>query len=201
MIRAYLNTTIGAIARLANDDSLIRSLEAIGDALCGALAQGGKILLAGNGGSAADCQHIAGELVVRFRRDRPALPAIALTVDTSVLTACLNDFGPGPVFSRQVEALGREGDVFWAFSTSGNSANILEACRAARNRGMNVIGFTGGTGGELANLADLLFIAPADATSHIQECHITAGHLLCLMIEDRLSPPVPRGCAESSLPR
>ncbi len=186
MIREYLHTTIGAMTRLANDDSLVRSLEGVGGALCETLSRGGKILLAGNGGSAADCQHIAGELVVRFRRDRPALPAIALTVDTSVLTACLNDFGPGPVFARQVEAIGREGDVFWAFSTSGNSANILEACRSARSRGMKIVGFTGGTGGELAKLADEPFIAPSNATSHIQECHIAAGHLLCLMIEDRL---------------
>ncbi len=186
MIREYLDNTLAAVGALARDEGLLKRIGGIGDALCGALRAGNKILLAGNGGSAADCQHIAGELVVRFRSDRPALPALALTVDTSVLTACLNDFGPGPVFARQVEALGREGDVFWAFSTSGSSANILAACRAAKDRKMAVVGFTGGGGGELAALADHCFIAPSGVTSHIQECHITVGHLLCLLIERRL---------------
>lgn len=185
-IRAYLAATAEAITKLSTDVSLLRDLETTGEALCAALAGGGKILLAGNGGSAADSQHIAGELVVRFRRDRPALPAIALTVDTSVLTACLNDFGSDPVFSRQVEALGREGDILWAFSTSGNSRNILEACKAAKKQKMRVIGFTGADGGELAKQADLAFKAPSTVTSHIQECHIAAAHLLCLMVEERV---------------
>lgn len=186
MIRSYLDKTREATARLAEDAALHGRIAEIGDVLCRALTAGGKILLAGNGGSAADCQHIAGELVVRFRRDRAGLPALALTVDTSVLTACLNDFGPGPVYSRQVEALGREGDVLWAISTSGNSENILEACRVARERGMTVVGFTGGSGGKLASMCDLCFIAPSDVTSHIQECHIAVGHLLCLIAEERL---------------
>jgi D-sedoheptulose 7-phosphate isomerase len=186
MIRDYLEKTLEAVGALARDAVLRERIGGIGEVLCGAFRAGNKVLLAGNGGSAADCQHIAGELVVRFRSDRAALPALALTVDTSVLTACLNDFGPGPVFSRQVEALGREGDVFWAFSTSGNSANILAACRAAKGRGMTVVGFTGGGGGELAVLADHCFIAPSGVTSHIQECHITVGHLLCLIVEKNL---------------
>lgn len=186
MIGEYLNNTLEAIGALARDVELQKRIGVIGDALCAALKSGNKILLAGNGGSAADCQHIAGELVVRFRSDRAGLPAIALTVDTSVLTACLNDFGPGPVFSRQVEALGGEGDVLWVFSTSGTSGNILEACRAGRGRGMTVVGFTGGNGGKLVDLADYCFIAPSGVTSHVQECHIAVGHLLCLMVERRL---------------
>lgn len=185
MIASYLDGARDAISRLG-EPSRLPQYESMAELLCSALAAGNKILLAGNGGSAADCQHIAGELVVRFRRNRPALPAVALTVDTSVLTACLNDFGPEPVFARQVEALGRPGDIFWAFSTSGNSRNILEACRSAHSSGLKILGFTGGEGGELAKLSDVLFRAPSSVTSHIQECHITAGHMLCLVIEERL---------------
>lgn len=186
MIASYLSKTRECIVRLADDPAFAARLKEIGELLWKTLAAGNKILLAGNGGSAADCQHIAGELVVRFRHSRKGLAAIALTVDTSVLTACLNDFGPEPVYARQVEALGRPGDLLWALSTSGNSANILEACRTAKQSGMKVIGFSGGQGGELAKVADLCFLAPADATSHIQECHITAGHLLCLYVEEKL---------------
>jgi D-sedoheptulose 7-phosphate isomerase len=183
----YLSKTLEAVSLLAGERFLARYGE-IADLLCSALERGNKILLAGNGGSAADCQHIAGELVVRFRKDRPGLPAIALTVDSSVLTACLNDFGPEPVFQRQLEALGREGDVFWAFSTSGNSANILSACAAARDRGMKVLAFTGGEGGKLLGLADAAFVAPSGVTSHIQECHIAVAHMLCHVIEERVFP-------------
>lgn len=185
MMHEYLAKTAETVSQLT-DERFLAQYEAISTLLCSTLANGGKILLAGNGGSAADCQHIAGELVVRFRKDRPGLPAIALTVDTSVLTACLNDFGPGPVFSRQIEALGRENDVFWAFSTSGNSGNILEACAAARDQKMKILAFSGGNGGKLATFADLLFLAPSTVTSHIQECHISVAHMLCHSIEQRL---------------
>ncbi len=186
-MRTYLAGSIEAVSKLADERFLAR-YGAMADLLCGTLAAGNKILLAGNGGSAADSQHVAGELVVRFRKDRAGLAALALTVDSSVLTACLNDFGPGPVFSRQIEAMGREGDCFWAFSTSGNSANILAACEAARARKMKVLAFTGGTGGNIADLADLAFIAPSAVTSHIQECHITVAHMLCDAVELRLFP-------------
>lgn len=186
MVRSYLRTAAAALSELANDASCVASLSAMADCLCEAFRNGGKVLLAGNGGSAADCQHLAGELVVRFRADRRALPAIALTVDTSVLTACLNDFGPEPVFARQVSALGREGDVFWAFSTSGTSANILKACEAALVNGMTVIGFTGRSGGDFGKVCEHVFRAPSDVTSHVQECHITAGHMLCDVIEQRV---------------
>lgn len=188
MSAAYFAQTRDVIAKLADSpeyEALFQKIEAM---LCGALSGGGKVLFAGNGGSAADCQHLAGELVARFRKNRGALPGIALTVDTSVMTACINDFGPDTVFARQVEALGREGDVLWAFSTSGASSNILAACRAAKKMGMKVLGFTGGSGGEFAGLCDLCFIAPSAVTSHIQECHIVAGHMLCLVIEEKLFP-------------
>lgn len=186
MYSTYLEGTRKAIIELADDPRHMNLIEAAADLLCSRLGAGNKVLFAGNGGSAADCQHLAGELVVRFRHDRAALPAVALTVDTSVLTACLNDYGSNPIFSRQVEALGREGDVLWVFSTSGASPNILEACAAARKKGMAVLGFTGRQGGMLPDLCDLCFRAPADATSHVQECHITVGHMLCLAVEERL---------------
>ncbi len=186
MIRFYLATVGETMKRLTEDPVYPPLFEEIARLLSATLANGGKVLLAGNGGSAADCQHLAGELVVRFRSDRPALPALALTVDTSVLTACLNDFGPEPIFSRQVEAFGKEGDILWVFSTSGNSRNILAACEAARQKGMRIVGFTGQRGGALPGRSDLCFRAPSDVTSHIQECHIAVGHMLCLEVENRL---------------
>ncbi len=186
MIRGYLQTSAATLAALATNEDCLSVLESMAALLCKTLHKGGKVLFCGNGGSAADCQHLAGELVVRFRMDRPALPGIALTVDSSVLTACLNDYGPEPVFSRQVEALGKPGDVLWAFSTSGSSANILRACETARKGGMRVIGFTGQAGGMLAGLCDYCFRAPSTITSHVQECHIAAGHMLCEVIEQRL---------------
>lgn len=186
MIAEYFAQSRNAIAALAENPDNEAFFKKVQTMLCDCLKGGGKILFAGNGGSAADCQHLAGELVVRFRKNRAALPGIALTVDSSVLTACLNDFGAEPIFARQVEALGREGDVLWAFSTSGKSPNILAACTAAKAIGMTVLGFTGGTGGELPGLCDLCFIAPSDVTSHIQECHIAAGHMLCLYIENTM---------------
>ena len=144
-----------------------------------------KIFLCGNGGSAADCQHLAAELVVRFTRERQGLPAIALTTDTSILTACGNDYGYDRVFSRQVEALGRMGDVLLAFSTSGNSVNVLEAVRMAQEAGMFTVGFTGSKGGEMTELCEICITVPSDVTARIQECHILLGHWLCDELERR----------------
>jgi len=151
-----------------------------------ALKRGNKLLFAGNGGSAADAQHWAGELVSRFNFDRPGLAAIALTTDTSILTAIGNDYGYDYVFARQVEALGRKGDVFFAISTSGNSKNILRAIEAARAIGINVIGFTGQDGGKMADLCDLCFRMPSSETPKIQEGHEFIGHLICGLIEQRI---------------
>lgn len=153
-----------------------------------ALRGGRKILFAGNGGSAADAQHWAGELVSRFYYDRPGLPAIALTTDTSILTAIGNDYGYDYTFARQVEALGQAGDVFVAISTSGNSPNIIRAVDAAKARGVKVIGFTGQGGGKLASLADLCFQVPSNETPRIQEGHEFIGHLLCGLIEQEMFP-------------
>ena len=154
--------------------------------LCQDVLDGGnKIFFCGNGGSAADCQHLAAELVVRFTRERQALPAMALTTDTSILTACGNDYGYERVFARQVEALGRMGDVLFAFSTSGNSANVLAAIRAAHEQGMFTIGLTGGTGGEMKELCEICITVPSGVTARIQECHILLGHWLCDELERR----------------
>jgi D-sedoheptulose 7-phosphate isomerase len=152
-----------------------------------ALSKGGKILFCGNGGSAADAQHLAAEFVNRFQRDRRALAAIALTTDTSVLTSIGNDLGFDRVFSRQVEALARPGDVLVAISTSGNSPNILHAVETAHALGVATVGLSGGTGGRLATLADEAFVVPNPETPRIQEVHITLGHVWCALVEDLLA--------------
>lgn len=144
---------------------------------------GGRFLVCGNGGSAADAQHIVAELVGRFLAERPGYPAIALTTNTSVMTAVANDYGFDHVFARQVEALGRAGDVLLVISTSGNSANCVEAVSAARTRGLKVHGFLGGGGGRLLPLVDGALVAPSDHTPKIQEIHITMGHVLCQVLE------------------
>lgn len=151
-----------------------------------ALERGNKLMFAGNGGSAADAQHWAGELVSRFNFDRPGLAAIALTTDTSILTAIGNDYGYDYVFARQVEALGREGDLLFAISTSGNSRNIVRAIEAARKAGITVVGFTGRGGGAMAELCDICFRMPSDETPKIQEGHEFLGHLVCGLIESEI---------------
>jgi D-sedoheptulose 7-phosphate isomerase len=151
-----------------------------------ALRRGNKLLFAGNGGSAADAQHLAAELVVRFKLDRPGLPALALTVDSSVLTAIGNDYGFDQLFSRQVQALGQAGDVLIALSTSGNSVNILNAVPAAKAADIKVIAMTGASGGALAHIADLCLCMPSEDTPRIQEAHTLLGHILCDLLEQRL---------------
>jgi D-sedoheptulose 7-phosphate isomerase len=158
-------------------------LEAIARAMSTVLRSGGKILWCGNGGSAADSQHLAAEIVGRFRRDRRGLPSIALTTDTSVLTAVANDYGYEAVFSRQVEALGNAGDLLVGISTSGNSQNVQQALMAARAQGLVTVAFTGTGGGKLGTLADYLFAVESRDTARIQEMHILAGHMLCDWIE------------------
>jgi D-sedoheptulose 7-phosphate isomerase len=151
-----------------------------------ALKKGNKLLFAGNGGSAADAQHWAGELVSRFNFDRPGLAAIALTTDSSILTAIGNDYGYDYVFARQVEALGRKDDLLFAISTSGNSKNVLRAIQAARDVGMGVIGFSGQTGGSMSDMCDICFRMPSTETPKIQEGHEFLGHLICGLIEQEM---------------
>ncbi|UZP75616.1 SIS domain-containing protein [Candidatus Paraluminiphilus aquimaris] len=157
-----------------------------GEICAEALRAGKRIYLCGNGGSAADAQHIAAELIGRFVSDRRSLPAIALTTDTSALTAIGNDYGYDHVFSRQVEGLAQPGDVLLAISTSGNSMNILNAVESAQKSGVLAIGLSGKSGGELHRVADLSLVVPSDVTARIQEMHIVVGHLLCALIEHRL---------------
>lgn len=182
MSRYFLDSS-RAVDALMSDASVKVSLSKCIEICVSSLRSGGKILLMGNGGSAADAQHIAGELVSRFMFDRPGLPAIALTTDSSILTAISNDYGYDQLFARQINALGRRGDVLIGYSTSGNSPNILAGLRDAKNLGIHCIGFTGIKGGAMDNLCDQLLKVPSKSTPHIQECHLILGHALCAVIE------------------
>ncbi len=188
---AHVKQQLGEAARVAqamhDDDELIGRVVAAADACVAALRRGGQLLLAGNGGSAADAQHIAGELVARFLVERPGLAAIALTTDTSVLTAIGNDYGYERLFARQVEALGRQGDVLLAYSTSGRSPNILRALETARGRGLVTIGLTGGRAGAMADWCDHVLAVPSVETPKIQEGHLMLGHILCGLIEKAMT--------------
>ena len=158
-------------------------LEHIAQAMSQTLADGHRIFWCGNGGSAADSQHLAAEIVGRFRRERRAMPSIALTTDTSILTAVGNDYGFDAIFSRQVEALGQPGDLLVGISTSGNSRNVVAALEVARAQHLRTVGFTGEGGGRMASLCDHLFAVPSRDTARVQEMHLLAGHMLCDWIE------------------
>ncbi|MDA8153967.1 MAG: D-sedoheptulose 7-phosphate isomerase [Acidithiobacillus sp.] len=174
------------LENMASDTVLQENLHRAAMTCVDCLHGGGKLLLAGNGGSAADAQHIAGELVSRFMFDRPGLPAVALTTDTSILTAIGNDYGYEDLFARQIQALGRRGDVLIAYSTSGKSANILRALETAQGKEMVTIGYTGNCGGPMRNLCDILLEIPSSGTPKIQEGHLVLGHILCGLIENAI---------------
>ncbi len=182
-IEDRLDRAVEVMRALAGDATLRDQLETCATRCIEALEGGGKLLLAGNGGSAADAQHIAAEFVSRFAFDRPGLAAIALTTDTSILTAVGNDYGFETLFARQLQALGREGDVFIAYSTSGRSPNILAALREAKARGLFRIGLTGAGGGDMPALCDVLLRVPAQETAEIQQGHAVLGHILCGLVE------------------
>jgi D-sedoheptulose 7-phosphate isomerase len=183
-----LSARANAFAALAENVELRAQIVAIAQRCIQSLRDGGKILFAGNGGSAGDAQHLAAELVSRFRYDRPGLPGIALTTDTSALTAIGNDYGFETLFSRQVQALGRSGDVLIAFSTSGKSPNIVAGLKTAQELGIVTIGFAGETGGDMVPHCDLIFRANSRDTALIQELHMTAGHIVCGLIEMAMFP-------------
>ena len=182
-IRDEVSKTLATLERLASDEHITSEVEQIARACCTALRAGNKILFAGNGGSAADAQHLAGELVSRFNFDRPGLAAFALTTDTSVLTAIGNDYGYERVFARQLDAVGKPGDVFVAISTSGRSPSILRALEEGRAKGIVTVGMTGRTGGDMPPFCDYCIRIPVAETPKIQEGHIVIGHILCGLIE------------------
>jgi D-sedoheptulose 7-phosphate isomerase len=177
------------LARAARDRSFCTVVAAIAETVERSLRAGGKLLVAGNGGSAADAQHIAGEFISRFAFDREPMPAIALTTDTSVLTAIGNDYGFQHVFARQVRGLGRRGDVFLAISTSGRSANVIAGLRAARELGITTIGFTGAGGADMREHCDFCLHAPSEQTPEIQQIHIVAFHAVCRLVEQAMFRP------------
>jgi D-sedoheptulose 7-phosphate isomerase len=187
-VAAHFQRSLETLTAAAGDAELRASIAAIADVIEKAFRAGHKVMLAGNGGSAADAQHIAGEFLSRLRFDRNPLPAIALTTDTSVLTAVGNDYGYDQVFERQVRGLGRAGDVFIGISTSGRSPNVLAAFKAARALGVTTIGFTGTAPGAAAmrEVCDLVLAAPTPDTPLIQQIHITAAHAICEVVEQNL---------------
>jgi D-sedoheptulose 7-phosphate isomerase len=189
-IADHFRRSLLVLEQATADVDLRKTMLVIADCITASLRNGGKILLAGNGGSAADAQHIAGEFLSRLRFDRNPLPAIALTTDTSVLTAVGNDYGYDLVFERQIRGLGRQGDVFIGISTSGRSPNVLTALAAARKLGVTTVGFTGTAAGASAmrELCDLVLAAPTDDTPMIQQIHITAAHAICELVERDLFP-------------
>ena len=185
-IATHLEGSLAALQRATRDAALLDVARNIAAAIAAALRSGNKLLIVGNGGSAADAQHIAAEIVGRYKQDRPAYAAIALTTDSSALTSIANDYGFEQVFARQVEGLGQRGDVLLALSTSGKSPNILAALRSAREHRLVTVGFTGSKGENLRTLCDHLLIAPSDDTPVIQQIHLAVAHGICDEVEQTM---------------
>ncbi|MDX1684956.1 MAG: SIS domain-containing protein [Saprospiraceae bacterium] len=186
-IRKIIQDSIDVKRKVLNSD-IPAQLKAMAEEVTGKMKNNGKLLICGNGGSAADAQHIAAELSVRFKKERGAIPALALGTNFSHLTAAANDYGFDYVFSRQIEGIGKENDVLLVLSTSGNSVNILEAVKKAQELEMTIYGWTGASGGQLAGKLDQLVRVPSKDTARIQECHILLGHILCGLIEEKWAP-------------
>lgn len=183
-IRSQVEASISVKQSICRDEALLAMLTEVSEKAVEVYRKGGKILVAGNGGSAADAQHMAGELVSRFYFDRPGLPAMALTTDTSILTAIGNDYGYEKLFARQIQANGVRGDMFIGISTSGNSPNIIEALKTCREIGITTVGLAGASGGLMAELCDYCIRVPSSVTPRIQEAHIMIGHIICSVIEE-----------------
>ncbi|HMH12479.1 MAG TPA: SIS domain-containing protein [Edaphobacter sp.] len=205
VVQKHLAQSIAAMQATLADLHIADAIVTIAEITANAMQAGRKLLVAGNGGSAADAQHLVAEFVVRLAADRAALRAIALTTDTSILTATGNDFGFDSIFSRQIEALGQPGDVFLGISTSGNSPNILKALRQARELDIITIGFSGNGGGQMRDLCDHNIIIPSDITMNVQECHLALEHIFCVAVERFYFAPTfgskPQDSAESYLPQ
>lgn len=184
-IQDILTASISAKQQILGDETLLKTMEAVTDAIVQCFKHDGKLLFCGNGGSAADAQHLAAEFSGRFYTDREPLDAEALHVNTSYLTAVANDYSYNEVYARIVKAKGRKGDILVGLSTSGNSANIIEAFKVAKERGMIIVGFTGATGGKMKEYCDYLLNMPSSDTPRIQECHITVGHIICQLVEEK----------------
>ncbi len=185
-VKSQIEASIKTKQLILADSELMQLIADIAGMVVAAYRNNRKTLLAGNGGSAADAQHIAGELVARFYFDRPGIPSIALTTDSSILTAIGNDYGYEHLFARQAQALGNEGDIFFGLSTSGNSPNILKALDACKEKGILTIGLTGRTGGKMIEKCDFCIRVPSDDTPRIQESHILIGHIICCLVEEEL---------------
>ena len=186
-INTYLSNSIQVKQKLAQDSVTLKAISDVADLIVEAYEKGNKVLLAGNGGSAADSQHIAAEFVSRFFYDRPGLPAIAMTTDTSMLTAIGNDYGFEKLFARQLQAQSKHGDIFIGISTSGNSQNIVKAIETAKEEGVISVVLCG-SGGKLKDLADIAICVPDSVTPYIQECHICIGHMICAIVEEKIFP-------------
>ena len=185
-ITREIRDSISVKQNILADERLVNSIQEVADECIAAYRRGNRVLLAGNGGSAADAQHIAAEFVGRYAFDRPGLPSIALTTDTSMLTAIGNDYGYDKIFHRQLEANGRKGDVFIGISTSGNSPNVNAALQRAREMDIITVGLTGQSGGEMQSLCDYCMQVPSMSTPRIQESHIMLGHIICSLVEQTL---------------
>jgi D-sedoheptulose 7-phosphate isomerase len=183
VVHKQLAQSVATLQAVLADASIANTLVRLAELTASSMKSGGKLLVAGNGGSAADAQHLVAEFVARLTINRPALRAIALTTDTSILTAIGNDFSFDTIFARQIEALGAPGDVFLGISTSGNSKNILCALEQARAQGLTTVGFTGNCGGQMAQLCDLNIIVPSTVTMNIQESHLALEHIFCMLVE------------------
>lgn len=186
-ISSYIESSIDVKKSVLNDSTLIEKINEVADMCCEAIKRGNKILIAGNGGSAADSQHIAAEFVSRFFYDRPGLPAFALTTDTSILTAVGNDYGYENVFARQIQAVGKAGDIFIGITTSGNSENILKAIESAKENDIFTVGLCGDKG-TILDYSDICLSVPNSITPYIQESHIMIGHIICAIIEMKIFP-------------
>jgi D-sedoheptulose 7-phosphate isomerase len=203
LVREKLEEGCAVVEAVARDAAMHEVLAKAASATASALKAGRKLMVAGNGGSAADAQHLVAEFVSRLVEDRPAMRAVALTTDTSILTAVGNDYGFERVFMRQIEAIGQAGDVFMGISTSGNSPNVLCALELCRSKGIATIGLTGGTGGKMAHLCDYLIVIPSKVTMYIQQAHLSLEHIFCMLVERDYFGVRERGEAmkDAALPR
>lgn len=186
IVKEILNESIRVKNKIVDDPSLLSQICKISSIIIEAYRKKNKVILFGNGGSAADAQHVAGELVNRLQMEREALPAIALTTDSSVLTSIANDYDYSRIFARQMEAFAKEGDVAIGISTSGSSPNVIEAIKVAKEKGAKTVGFMGSKGGKLAELVDFVISVPSDEAPRVQESHITIFHIICCLVEREL---------------